>query len=60
MTDKVKLRLIIDVEYDLNGAEPRDMAIQLGHAAQFLAGEGMLSGCSDAEVDTWTYLVVEP
>ena len=47
----VKLEIII--EYDLNGDTFEDVAQQLDHAAFHLASNGMLSGCLNAEVETW-------
>ena len=54
-----RLKLVIDVTYDLNGQSPSEMEYQLKHAAQFLAGEGLLSGDGEATVDTWKYSIEE-
>jgi hypothetical protein len=47
------LRLTIDVWYDLN-TESQDTVIKhLEQLPMFLAGEGLLSGDTDALVDEW-------
>lgn len=55
---KTKLRLTLDVEY----AEVEDVTF-LENALYDLVlravGEGLLTGCSEAEVDSYTYKVEE-
>ena len=57
--DKVSLKLTIFVKYDLNGTSKAEMEDQLHYAAGFLAGEGLLSGNSEATVSTWSEEVKE-
>jgi len=58
-TRKLKLRLIIDVEYDLNGERESEMKEMLHSAAGHINSEGMFTGSSTAEVASWDYRIVE-
>jgi hypothetical protein len=49
----VKLRLTIDVEYDLNGEKACDMAFVLGDIATRAAQKGWFTGDGPAEVKSW-------
>lgn len=56
---KTKLRLTLDVEYELNGTDPKYAKNTL-YALVFRAvGEGLLTLHSDAEVENYEYLVEE-
>jgi hypothetical protein len=52
-----QFRLVIDVDYCMNKAKDRDIRSQLEFAAEHLAGNGLLSGGTVAEVEKWTYRV---
>lgn len=45
--------LRITVAYDLQDTSEKEIETLLYLAAQHLANEGMLSGSTDAEVDSW-------
>jgi hypothetical protein len=51
--------LKLTVEYDLNGENPNTMRCQLERAVDFLVGEGLLTGYSDATVERWESEVLE-
>lgn len=53
MSEKTTLVLTVTVEYELNGESPEYLSELLYKAATHLAGEGMLSGSSGANVCTW-------
>lgn len=55
----MKYRLTIEVEYDPAMMTPQanDPAKTLGACANYLAGEGMLSGENDLELLTWDAVV---
>jgi len=52
--DTASLRLIVEVRYDLNGTQADDLECQLRRAADHLAGEGLLSGDTEACVTRWS------
>lgn len=54
-----KLRLTIEVEYDLNGESVQTLKSYLFDLADRAAGEGMLTGCTDAEIVAWSANVDE-
>lgn len=56
--DEAKLRLTIDVHYELGRTDIRDLVKVLVAAADHLAGNGMLSGDTEASVLTWESSVV--
>jgi hypothetical protein len=58
--EEVRLRLTIDVHYELGRADIRDLERVLVAAADHLAGNGMLSGETEASVLTWESAVSTP
>jgi hypothetical protein len=54
-----KLRLTLDVEYDLNGEEAYFLKNNLESLVFRAVGEGLLTAYSEAEVDHWSYKVEE-
>jgi hypothetical protein len=56
---KLKLRLTVDVEYDLNGTPPGDLKDYLGELPRAAAGDGLFTGFTDAEVENWSSTVEE-
>jgi hypothetical protein len=58
--DEVHLRLTIDVHYELGRTDVRDLERVLIAAADRLAGEGLLSGETEASVLTWDSAVITP
>ncbi len=50
-TDRVTLRLTLDVTYNLNGENAVEMVKNLQRLCEGAIGEGMLTGESDAEVE---------
>lgn len=52
-TDELHLRLTIDVHYELGRTDIRELERVLVAAADHLAGNGMLSGETEASVLTW-------
>lgn len=54
-----KLRLTIEVEYTLNGASIQELKENLAAGAEYLAGIGMFTQDTEAEVETWDEEVVE-
>lgn len=59
MNDKVKVRLILDVEYDPNGVPPQVLRDMLEYIPQMAASNGLMSGDTEAEVATWVARTVE-
>lgn len=55
----MKLRLIVDVEYDLNGTDPDALKILLGSIPRYAANVGRLTDDTPAEVVTWDARVEE-
>ena len=58
MEDTKRLSLVIQVDYNLNGVDPKILEDLLLNAARNMAGNGMLSGYTDAEVDEWSARVI--
>ena len=58
--DEAHLRLTIDVHYELGRTDIRDIERVLMAAADHLAGNGMLSGETEASVLTWESAVSTP
>jgi len=58
--DEAHLRLTIDVHYELGRTDIRDLERVLVAAAEHLAGEGLLSGETEASVLTWDSAVSTP
>lgn len=50
---------MLDVLYDLNGTDINELRNRLHYIAQHAAGEGLMTGESEAEVDTWGSHVIE-
>lgn len=55
----IKLRLTLDVEYELNGEEACFLKNNLESLVFRAMGDGLLTGDSDAEVECWTCEVEE-
>lgn len=58
--DRARLRLTIDVDYELGRTDIRDLERALVAAADHLADNDMLSGTTEASVLTWTSSVSTP
>ena len=57
------LRLIIDVTYDPNGVTQEELAERLDSIPRLAAGEGLFTGETEAEVESWNshvLLVIDP
>ena len=59
-TDELHLRLTIDIHYELGRTDIRELERVLIAAADHLAGNGMLSGETEASVLTWESGVSQP
>jgi len=57
--DQVKLRLTIDVVYDIGRTNVTDLKKVLVRAAEHLDEEGLLSGETEASVERWVSTVLE-
>lgn len=57
--DEAKMRLTIEVTYDLGRTDVRELERVLVAAADRLASEGLLSGETEATVTTWASSVSE-
>ena len=53
LTETIKVRLTLDVTYDLNGENATEMVGRLRRMCERAIGEGMLTGETDAEVDEY-------
>ena len=49
----VKLRLIVDIEFEANTTSTQELEQRMEKAIQIGMGEGLFTGESDAEVETW-------
>lgn len=58
-SDVVKLRLTLDVTYDLQGVGTEEMQARLHVMVQNAVSEGMLTGDTPAEVEAWETHVTE-
>lgn len=56
---KTKLRLTLDVEYELNGTDQKYVEQALNSLVFRAVGEGFLTLHSDAEVENYEYRVEE-
>ena len=54
MSKQVKLRLTLDITYDLNGVEEGCMREHMKDIARVAAGNGLMTGETPATVDEWT------
>lgn len=54
-----RLTLQLTVDYDLHGVDPADMAANLQRLVERAIGEGLLTGETEAEVDTWVARVLD-
>lgn len=48
-----RIRLVLDVDYELNGVSVEELSQNIGHMVMQGIGNGMLTGSSDAEVITY-------
>lgn len=53
MKKTITLRLSIEVSYEPNGVETSELETLLTRAADHLAGEGLFTGETAAEVTSW-------
>lgn len=53
----MKLKLTLFVEYEPNGVTVEELRQNLQYVASNAAGNGLLTGSSDAEVVTWNATV---
>jgi len=60
MKDTAKLRLVIDVTYQLNGVGIEELERRLHFIATYAASNGLFTGESPAEVKTWGWKVLRP
>lgn len=49
----LRLRLILEVEYNPNGVSEEYLRHKLGYIATAAAGDGLLTGDSEADVEMW-------
>lgn len=56
----MRMRLVIDVDYDEATITAEEAKCLLENAAEHLANVGLLSGGGDAVVDDWRYRVEAP
>jgi hypothetical protein len=59
MSKMVRLQLVIDVEYDLHDTPQKDLECLLNDIPQRIAGEGLFTGNTSAEVEMWKAHVEE-
>lgn len=59
MSKKVKVRLILDVEYDANEVPARVLRDMLEYIPQMAASNGLMTGDTEATVATWEARTVE-
>lgn len=55
---RVRMQLVLDVEYLLNGESPADLANNLESLVQRALGEGLLTGSTAAEVESHDFKVI--
>lgn len=55
---RVRMQLVLDVEYLLNGESPADLANNLESLVQRALGEGLLTGSTNAEVEWHDFKVI--
>jgi hypothetical protein len=51
--DKIKLRLMVDVDYTPNGVSLDELKQMLLSFAEYGFGNGRFTGCTPAEVEQW-------
>lgn len=54
---KIKLRLTIDLDVDLNETDPGEVHANLNDLAELAYGEGLFTRDTTAEIDEWSYAV---
>lgn len=52
--DKAHIRLTVDIRYNLNGESAERMRGLVAELPHRLAGDGLMSGGTDAEVSEWS------
>ena len=50
---RVKMQLVVDVEYETNGVDSYELKLVLEHVARYAAGDGTLDGDTEAVVISW-------
>jgi len=53
----MKIQIILDINYDLNGTHPDEIKDILKHSINRIAGDGGMTSDTEAEVDTWSYTI---
>lgn len=53
MNEKLKLRLVLDVEYEPNGVSERHLRGQLEFMVENAMSNGLVTGETDAEIENW-------
>ena len=56
----MKRRIIIDIDFDLNSVDEKDVDRELDYAVEHLANNGWLKGTTAAQVKNWSYTVEDP
>ncbi len=59
MTDKLQLKLIVNVKYALNGTNPAYLKKMLTASIDRAFDEGLLTGSTDAEIQLYACTVKE-
>ena len=49
----IKLRLVLDVDYEPGSTSKEELEAMLKDIPNYAAGVGLMSGETDAEVDSW-------
>ena len=57
MSKHVTLRLTIEVSYALNGVDQKELESMLADNANHMAGEGLFTGGTAAEVTSWKHSI---
>jgi len=59
MADKLKLRLTVDVEYELDGENPQELKANLEGLVKIGMGDALLTGDGPATIEDYSYKVEE-
>jgi len=57
MTKIAKFRLVLDVDYELNGEKKEALKEMLFNIPDYLANRGLLTNESPAVVDRWSWFI---
>jgi len=58
-SETTRMKLILDVTFETHGVPVEDLKANLEGIAKHAAGEGLITGDSEAEVKTWEAKVVQ-